>query len=99
MKCTTNLANLLALTATSLCLAGWAAQPKGVTLPPVGPNPGTSTANLTEGSLQVYSARHRAQVDANREEFFWNNDFGKNDFLYEPAHTDYTIYGGDGEVF
>ena len=29
----------------------------------------------------------------------YNNDFGKNEFLYEPAHTDYTIYAQNGEVF
>jgi hypothetical protein len=27
-----------------------------------------------------------------------NNDYGKNDFLYEPAHTDYTICSHDGKV-
>ena len=27
----------------------------------------------------------------------WNNDFGRNEFLYEPAHTDYTIYTQDGK--
>jgi hypothetical protein len=33
------------------------------------------------------------------EEFFYNNDFGRNDFLYEAAHTHYTIYTQDGKVF
>jgi hypothetical protein len=28
----------------------------------------------------------------------WNNDFGKNDFLYEPAHSDYTISTQDGKI-
>ena len=32
-------------------------------------------------------------------EWLWNNDFGKNEFLSEPAHTDYTIYAQNGEVF
>jgi hypothetical protein len=32
------------------------------------------------------------------EELLWNNDFGKNEFLYEPAHTDYTIYNEGGRL-
>jgi hypothetical protein len=33
------------------------------------------------------------------KEWRWNNDSGKNAFLYEPAHSDYTIYSQNGEVF
>jgi hypothetical protein len=61
-------------------------------------SPDRSAQQSKEGSLQVYSARVSADVDVNAEEFFWNNDFGRNDFLYEPAHADYTIYGSDGKV-
>jgi hypothetical protein len=28
-----------------------------------------------------------------------NNDFGRNEFLYEPTHSDYTIYAASGEIF
>ena len=47
----------------------------------------------------IYSARTPADVDVNMAEWRYNNDFGKNEFLYEPAHTDYTIYARNGEVF
>ena len=40
-----------------------------------------------------------ADVDVNMAEWRWNNDFGKNAFLYERAHTDYTLYLKNGEVF
>jgi hypothetical protein len=49
--------------------------------------------------LAIYSARTPASVDVNAAEWRYNNDFGKNEFLYEPAHTDYTIYTQNGEVF
>jgi len=49
--------------------------------------------------MVIYSARTTANVDINMEEWRWNDDFGKNAFLYDPAHTDYTIYTPDGEVF
>jgi hypothetical protein len=49
--------------------------------------------------LAIYSARTPADVDPNMADWRWNNDFGKNDFLYEPAHSDYTIYTQNGEVF
>jgi hypothetical protein len=57
-------------------------------------SPGTG-----DGSLVIYSARAPADVDVNIAEWRYNNDFGRNDFLYEPAHTDYTIYAQNGEVF
>jgi hypothetical protein len=49
--------------------------------------------------MVIYLARTPANVDVNMAEWRWNNDFGKNAFLYEPAHTDYTIYTQNGEVF
>jgi hypothetical protein len=52
----------------------------------------------SDGFLQVYSARERVVTDLNAEEFFWNNDFGKNEFLHRPAHTDYDIYGDGGKL-
>jgi len=52
-----------------------------------------------DGSLVIYSARAQAVTDLNAEEWRWNNDFGKNEFLNKPAHTDYTIYTRTGEVF
>ncbi len=99
MKQTMKLAPSIALATAAVWLVGWSSGPKVVTLPTVGPAPAEAAEGAKEGNLQVYSARSKAAVDVNREEFFWNVDYGKNDFLYEPAHTDYTIYGSDGTVF
>ena len=49
--------------------------------------------------MVIYSARTPADVDINMEEWRWNNDFGKNAFLYEAAHSDFTVYAPNGEVF
>ncbi len=38
-------------------------------------------------------------MDVNAQVFLANNDFGRNDFLHETAHTDYDIYGPDGNLF
>ncbi len=92
-------ANSLALATAAVWLVGWTSGPKTVTLPAVGPAPAESTQAAKDGSLEVYSARKRAETDVNRDTFFWNIDYGKNDFLYDAAHTDYTIYGSDGAVF
>ncbi len=82
----------------AVCLIGCASAAPVAVVGPVGPAP-TGRAKASGGSsLQVYSARVRALVDVNKEEFLWNNDFGKNDFLYEPAHSDYTICTRDGTV-
>jgi hypothetical protein len=64
----------------------------------VGPAPAGGEASRGSSALQVYSARLRSPVDLNREEFLANNDFGKNDLVYRPAHTDYTIYSQDGKL-
>ncbi len=98
MKRTLRYARALALTAAALAVVGWTSGPKVVVLPAVGPGAKESKLALDQGLLQVYSARASADVDVNREEFFWNDDFGKNNFLYEPSHTDYTICGHDGQV-
>ena len=66
---------------------------------PVGPSPGQQPEKAQTGVLQVYSARKEADVDLNKQAFFWNNDFGKNEFMYEAAHTDYNIYSEDGKLF
>jgi len=65
---------------------------------PVGPAPNESARSPGASSLQVYSARERAPADVHKEEFLWNNDFGRNEFLYEPAHTDYVVLSADGRV-
>jgi hypothetical protein len=48
--------------------------------------------------LVIYSARTPADVDAYTAEWRWNNDFGRNDFLYERSHSGYTIYSLNGQV-
>lgn len=61
-------------------------------LEPIGPGPTKRLQSPDDGCLQVFSARKQATVDVNMEEWLWNNDFGKNEFRYYRAHTDYTIY-------
>ena len=89
----------VALAGAMVCLAGCASAPRVVVNEPVGPGPLAGSAGAGDGSLVVYSARTPANVDVNMETWLWNNDFGKNEFMYEPAHTDYTIYAQNGEVF
>jgi hypothetical protein len=89
----------IAVSTAMVCLVGCASSAPLTVSGPVGPAPTQRAKELGSSSLQVYSARVRAPVDLNKEEFLWNNDFGKNDFLYEPAHSDYTIYTQDGKVF
>ncbi len=79
-------------------LVGCATAPKVVVVDPVGPEPTEVSQGTGKGSLVIYSARALADVDINEVEWRWNNDFGRNEFLYEPAHTGYTIYAQNGDV-
>lgn len=89
----------LATAGVIACMVSSVSASKIVVVPEViGPAQHIAPQNGTEGTLQVYTARKQADVDVNKMEFLWNNDFGKNEFIYEPAHTDYTIYGADGKV-
>jgi hypothetical protein len=101
MKERINMKNLglIATGGAVVCLVGCATPAQFTVSEPVGPAPTERARAPDEATLQVYSARVRAPVDVNREEFLWHNDFGKNDFLYEPAHTDYTIYCQNGKIF
>jgi hypothetical protein len=85
------------LTPALLCVAG-CAQVSPVALQQVGPRVALVNQQINTGILQVYTARERAPINVNAEEFFWNNDFGKNEFLYEPVHTRYVIYTADGQL-
>jgi len=91
--------NTVALAGAVVWLAGCASAPRVVVVEPVGPAPTGTAQGQGDGSLVIYSARTPADVDVNVAECRYNNDFGKNDFLYEPTHTDYTIYAQNGEVF
>ena len=91
--------NTVALAGAVVWLAGCASAPRVVVVEPVGPGPVVGSQGAGDGSLVIYSARMPADVDVNMAEWRYNNDFGKNSFLYEPAHTDYTIYTQNGEVF
>lgn len=91
--------NLMVVASVLAGLAGCSSPPKATLLSPLGPAPGQLAEGRTNGFLQVYSARERTVIDLNAQEFFWNNDFGKNDFLHEPAHTAYTIHTSDGRVY
>jgi hypothetical protein len=88
----------VAVSSALFWLVGCASAQKVTVLEPVGPAPtGIATAQ-GEGMLQVYTARKSTPINLNGEEFFWNNDYGRNDFLHYPAHTDYTILAQDGKV-
>ncbi len=80
-------ASSIAAAGAMLWLVGCASAPKLAVREPVGPARTAQVRAAAEGQLAGYSARERAPVDLNKEEFLWNNDFGRNDFLYEPAHT------------
>lgn len=94
-----NYLSWIAASGAMVCLVGCATPAQFTVSEPVGPTPTERARSPDDSTLQVYSARVRAPVDVNREEFLWNNDFGRNDFLYEPAHTDYTIYDQNGKSF
>src|ERR1041385_2919547 len=85
--------------AGALGLTGCASAPPLAVLAPIGPAPSQSTSGGGDGFLQIYSARQPAATDPATEEFFWNNDFGRNQFLHRPAHTDYVIATQDGGIF
>jgi hypothetical protein len=78
--------------------AGCAAPSQQARLAGVGPGPAEITQNADEGFLQVYSARERVPININGEEFVWNNDFGRNEFLYGAAHTSYALYDQSGRL-
>ena len=92
-------ANMFAAVGAMVCLVGCASAPNVAVEEPLGPAPTGVARNTGDGSIVIYSARTPADVDVYEEEWRWNNDFGKNAFLCEPAHTDYTIYTQHGEVF
>src|ERR1039458_114238 len=89
----------VSLAGAMVWIAGCASVSHLVVVEPVGPGPTEGSHGTGEGALVIYSARASADVDINTAEWRWNNDFGKNEFLYEPAHSDYTIYAQNGEVF
>jgi hypothetical protein len=88
-----------ALAAAVVGLVGCASAPRVVVNEPLGPAPSGISQIKGDGSMVIYSASTPADVDAYMAEWRWDNDYGKNAFLYEPAHTDYTIYTQQGEVF
>ncbi len=90
--------NAIAMSGAVLLLAGCATASKVVVQEPVGPCHRVATQKASEGSLQVYSAWERTPLDVNLEEFWRNNDFGKNEFLYDSSHSGYTIFAQDGRV-
>lgn len=92
-------ATAIAMSAAALLAGGCASTSKVVLNEPVGPCNAVSIQGAGSGYVQVYSARERAPIDLNLETFFYNNDFGRNDFLYAPAHTDYVVFDSEGQVF
>ena len=91
-------AGSLAVAAAAVWLAGCASAPNVAVIEPIGPAPTGVSQAQGDGSLVIFSARTPANVDVNMETWNWNNDFGKNEFMYEPAHTGYTVYTRNGEL-
>jgi hypothetical protein len=91
--------NSVALAGALVWLVGCASAPRVVVVEPVGPGPIAGAQGMGDGSLVIYSARTPANVDVYMADWRYNNDFGKNEFLNEAAHSDYTIYAQNGEVF
>jgi hypothetical protein len=79
-------------------VTGCASTSKVVVADRLGPCHTALTSPGSEGSLQVYSARVQAVTDLNALTYFWNNDYGNNDFLYGTAHSDYAIYDVAGKL-
>jgi hypothetical protein len=85
---------MLALLGTAGCVSSSSVS----RLPGVGPAPSLAPASGSVGFLQVYSARERVPININVEEFIWNNDYGRNEFLYGDAHTAYSLYSPGGQL-
>ena len=86
----------IALSGAIFGLMGCSSPRKVAVLDPIEPAPADSPATTGDGSLQVYSARRPAGIELTKQEWLWNNDFGRNDFLFSPAHTDYAVYDDQG---
>ncbi|MFO1498410.1 MAG: hypothetical protein U1G07_08465 [Verrucomicrobiota bacterium] len=88
----------LALTSTLIGLATYAGNSHPTHLPTVGPGTISSADVNQPGFLQVHSARISKSRDLPAEMFFWNNDFGRNDFARGAGYSRYVIYDAAGKV-
>lgn len=79
-----------------LWLAGCASAPKATLIEPVGPGPAAPVTGVKTGSLQVYSARGRGDVDPNAAERLWDEEADETEYMKEQPHTDYSIYSAKG---
>ena len=77
-----------------ISLTGCVSPTKIAVLEPVGPAPFGRAGTVSEGRLEVYSAREKALAHIIASDVVEEEGGG-----YESAHTDYTIYGTDGKVF
>ncbi len=91
----------MALAGAIIWLAGCASPPRVAVLEPIGPSPRPARQDTTEGFLQVYSARTRTPPAADMAAWQWDSEFGRNQvprWEYNPAHSDYAIYGVNGSL-
>ncbi len=88
---------LIAAAGVLIGVTGCASAPKVVVLDRLGPCHTVLASAEGGGSLQVYSARVQAVTDLNALTYFWNNDYGKNEFLYGAAHSDYAVFDANGK--
>ncbi len=89
---------LLATASGLLWLVGCSSVPLARSVQPVGPAPNASAAAVRDGWLRVYSAREPAEIDPSLAERLWDENIGRSDLLYNPAHTDYSIFNQDGTL-
>jgi hypothetical protein len=91
--------SLLTLAGVLICVAGCASAPRAVVTTPLGPGPAQPSQPGGDGSVVLYTAPQPADVDINTLTWLENNDYGRNAFLVQQAHSDYTIYTSDGQLF
>jgi hypothetical protein len=90
--------NSVAAIAMLAAVTGCATASKVVVLDRLGPCQMVASEAQEGGSLQVYSARVLAVSGATVGSDYWNDDYGRNEFLYGVAHTDYIIRREDGTL-
>ncbi len=85
----------LAAVVAATCLTGCASSEVRVAAP-LGPRPNVPPATDTLGALQVFTAAQLVAENVNFQEFFAGEPGLKE--CEDLAHSDYTLYSGDGRV-
>jgi hypothetical protein len=88
----------IAIVSALVWIAGCASAPTIAIVEPVGPAPASQTTALSQGSLQVYSARQKEPIDTSFTQWEWDYNLGRNSRIYGLAHTDYIILTQEGST-